>query len=53
MEKSKILDKEVLLRRQVESEYEKLQKKWDMIVQGENPASQQLVDEVEELRVKI
>lgn len=53
MEKTRMLDQEVALKQEVEDGYGDLQKKWDLIVQGENPASQQLVDEVEDLRVSL
>lgn len=52
MEKVKSLDHEVLLGNQVKDDYEKVKRKWTMISNGENPASQELIDEVEELRVQ-
>lgn len=50
-EKAKLLDKETALTTQIEQVHTKLDKKWSLIQQGENPASQDLVNEVEELRV--
>lgn len=52
LEKTKALDEETSLQKQVEEEYKQVQKKWTMITLGENPASQQLINEVEDLRVK-
>ncbi|CAO0790256.1 unnamed protein product [Mucor circinelloides] len=49
-EKMKILEQETLDVQQAKNEYEKINKRWNLIQQGENPASQELVDEVEELR---
>ncbi|KAI8637607.1 hypothetical protein BD408DRAFT_424216 [Parasitella parasitica] len=49
-EKNKILEQETLLVQQAKSEHEKFLKRWNLIQQGENPASQELIDEVEELR---
>jgi hypothetical protein len=41
----------MLLVQQAKNEYERIMKTWNLIQQGENPASQELIDEVEELRV--
>ncbi|CAO3650397.1 unnamed protein product [Mucor fragilis] len=49
-DKMKILEQETLNVQQAKNEYEKIHKRWNLIQQGENPASQELVDEVEELR---
>ncbi|KAI7892922.1 uncharacterized protein EV154DRAFT_503364 [Mucor mucedo] len=51
-EKTRALDEEVSLQKQVEEEYKQVQRKWAMITLGENPASQQLIDEVEDLRAQ-
>lgn len=51
-EKTKLVDEEKQLQHEIESNYEKMKRKWDKITQGDNPAEQQLVDECEELRVK-
>ncbi|KAG2237013.1 hypothetical protein INT48_001780 [Thamnidium elegans] len=53
IEKAKSLDQEISLGKQVGDEYEKLKRKWTMISNGENPASQELIDEVEDLRVTV
>lgn len=50
-EKNRILEQETLLVQQAKTEYEEIMKRWNLIQQGENPASQELIDEVEELRV--
>ncbi|KAI9361400.1 hypothetical protein BD770DRAFT_408553 [Pilaira anomala] len=52
IEKIKSLDQEVALGKQTRSNYEKVKRKWTMISNGENPASQELIDEVEELRAQ-
>lgn len=49
-DKMKMLEQETLNVQQAKNEYEKIHKRWNLIQQGENPASQELVDEVEELR---
>ncbi|KAG2210833.1 hypothetical protein INT46_000331 [Mucor plumbeus] len=49
-EKNKMLEQEMLLVQQAKNEYERIMKTWNLIQQGENPASQELIDEVEELR---
>lgn len=50
-DKTQALDEEKHLRQGVEEEYAKMQKTWDQITQGENPAEEQLAEECEELRV--
>lgn len=52
-EKTKLVDEEKQLQQEIESNYEKMKRKWDKITQGDNPAEQQLVDECEELRVSV
>ncbi|GAN07610.1 hypothetical protein MAM1_0168c07110 [Mucor ambiguus] len=49
-DKMKMLEQETLNVQLAKNEYEKTHKRWNLIQQGENPASQELVDEVEELR---
>lgn len=51
-EKAKLLENETDLSSQLEEKHDKLNKKWNLIQQGGNPASEELVKEVEELRVK-
>ncbi|GAA5811362.1 hypothetical protein MFLAVUS_004796 [Mucor flavus] len=52
IEKVKFLDQEISLGKQVRDDYEKLKRKWTMISNGENSASQELIDEVEDLRAQ-
>ncbi|KAI8145987.1 hypothetical protein BJV82DRAFT_655494 [Fennellomyces sp. T-0311] len=49
-EKTRTLDEERQLRKKVEEDYEKMQRKWTLASQGESPVQEQLQEEVEELR---
>ncbi|KAI9311410.1 hypothetical protein BX666DRAFT_1998135 [Dichotomocladium elegans] len=49
-DKTKALDEEKQLRRRVDEDYEKMQRKWNALSQGDSAATEQLFQECEELR---
>ncbi|KAI9264378.1 hypothetical protein BDA99DRAFT_509197 [Phascolomyces articulosus] len=50
-DKTRVLDEEKQLRKKVEDDYSKMQRKWNLTAQGESPEEEQLAEECEELRM--
>jgi hypothetical protein len=50
-EKSKLLDEENQLGNEVQENHRKMEKKWELISQGNNPAKDQLEKECDDLMV--